>query len=430
MEVILQNYNILIIDFLFTLIENFFLIKFLEIFFHKTKNISLLFSILLTLISYLFYYTVPFDFQVFGTFIVPLFLLIYCKINLPDKFTKQLLFSVLTYINLFLVDMSIYIISFFIDINILTSLVAYSFDYILIITFQRLSLIVEYFFVKYFYQTKPLYSNKTSNLIILLLIMVIIYPEVFLTKYISKSPLDFFSFTISILLFIIILFLIMLIYKNIQIDNKKIIEQEILIDTIKHEERVLKLIEDKTTEMNRIIHDLKAHKSVYHYLEENSKENEANDYLEQLKNSIMYVYTSNDVLNFILNEKAKLAKSFDIDIKYILQGDFSTSIENIDLSILIGNLLDNAIEAAKESTPKFIHVKMTQDNHKLLIDIENSFNKINVKNNSFISTKNNNKKHGFGMSNIKLIVEKYHGNEYINYDDSIFKHVCILPLKQ
>lgn len=101
----------------------------------------------------------------------------------------------------------------------------------------------------------------------------------------------------------------------------------------------------------------------------------------------------------------------------------------MDLCTLLGNLLDNAIEAAEQCLSEncLIEVKITNSDEKLIIQVTNSIkDSVLSENSELISTKNNPLEHGFGVSSIRLISKKYSGT--VNYfeEDGILSCRVIL----
>ncbi|MDE6404057.1 MAG: GHKL domain-containing protein [Lachnospiraceae bacterium] len=101
--------------------------------------------------------------------------------------------------------------------------------------------------------------------------------------------------------------------------------------------------------------------------------------------------------------------------KEILISD-DTVMDMVDLCILLGNLLDNAMEAAAESAEKRVGVSVREELGCLLIRVSNTFSEENSDVKSFISPKEETGKHGFGMRHIRETVRRY-GGEITTHDE-------------
>lgn len=415
-------------DLLLAFIENILLIKFIDLFFEKKRNISVLLACLLTLISIFLHYIVPTAYHVYISFFMIILLIIYCRVNLYGTWLKEMVTIFGVYVNLFVIDILVVVIGFIFGLDISQYMGTFNLDSLVITLITKCILVIEYVCIKNFLHKKSQISNRTLNLMICLLIASVILPEIFLTKYISHTEIDLLTFLIGMLDFLVICFLIFKIYGYLIKDYQKMMEQDVLLETLNHEKRILKVIEEKTEEMNKLNHDLNNHKlTMLHLLKEKGKE-AADQYLDDLlPESSTYVYTKNEVLNYILNEKMDLAESLGIDVKCFIEGGIENEISDVDLSVLFGNLLDNAINAAKEAEKKFIDIKIKKDDYKMVISIINSYTNLDFRNEKYYSTTKG-KGHGYGLSNIKQIVEKYNGHDYIEHDDKVFKHICIFLL--
>ena len=427
MENFILEYGIYI-DFIPTLIENILLIKFIDLFFEKKRNISILIAFLITLFSSILHQIVSTPYHIYISFLLIILLIIYCRINLYGTWQKEIITIFGVYVNLFIIDILVVVIGFIFRLDISKYLGVINVEYFVVVGFQKLILYFEYTLLKMYFTKRTQISNKTLNLMICLLIASVILPEIFLTKYISHTEIDLLTFLIGMLDFLVICFLIFKIYGYLIKDYQKMMEQDVLLETLNHEKRILKVIEEKTEEMNKLNHDLNNHKlTMLHLLKEKGKE-AADQYLDDLlPESSTYVYTKNEVLNYILNEKMDLAESLGIDVKCFIEGGIENEISDVDLSVLFGNLLDNAINAAKEAKKKFIDIKIKKDDYKMVISIINSYTNLDFRNEKYYSTTKG-KGHGYGLSNIKQIVEKYNGHDYIEHDDKVFKHICIFLL--
>lgn len=140
--------------------------------------------------------------------------------------------------------------------------------------------------------------------------------------------------------------------------------------------------------------------------------------------------TGNIGVDAILNSKLSLAKKHNIEIKCDAILNEGLSISPLDLCVLIGNLVDNAIEACdklNEGQRKFLRIYICTKKKQLYISVSNATNEIIRKlDKEFISKKRGN--HGHGLKRIDLTVEKYKG--YINRQNEpgVFATEIMLPL--
>lgn len=130
-------------------------------------------------------------------------------------------------------------------------------------------------------------------------------------------------------------------------------------------------------------------------------------------------------LKGILYTKLIAAMNLDLNITLEIQEEInSISMEMIDLSTVVGALMDNAIEAAKESQPGNLSVALINTENSVIIIIANSTDDVPIPLDSIyekdISSKPNH--NGLGLYSVKTILEKYDNTIHsTNHIDNIFK---------
>lgn len=143
------------------------------------------------------------------------------------------------------------------------------------------------------------------------------------------------------------------------------------------------------------------------------------------------IKTGNVMIDAILNSKLSLIKSKGIEVSAKAVVPETLAISEIDLCTIIGNLLDNAMEAClrqNEGEERFIRVFIGILKEQLYISVYNSLGgEVKKNNKKYISTKGS-KNHGFGLMRVDSIVEKYEG--YINRqnEEGVFATEVMLPL--
>ena len=169
----------------------------------------------------------------------------------------------------------------------------------------------------------------------------------------------------------------------------------------------------------------------YRSLGENDK---IDGYLNSLESDLTSVDTliksGNVMVDAILNSKLSLAKNQNISINAKAVVPKNISIAEIDLCVIIGNLLDNAIEAClrvNKTEQRFIRVYMDMKRKALYISVTNSSGgETRKKGSHYISGKGEN--HGFGLMRVDKIVDKYNGYIKRNDEDGAFTSEIMLPL--
>ena len=174
---------------------------------------------------------------------------------------------------------------------------------------------------------------------------------------------------------------------------------------------------------------LKAHMSLNQY-------NQASEYLDKLEEDLTTVdtvlKTGNIMVDAILNSKLTMImeRKIQVDATAIVPQDIA--ISGIDLSVLIGNILDNAMEACmqvEEEKDRFIRIYIDIVKKQLYISVTNSMEgRASKTGNLFLSSKQGN--HGFGLLRIDSIVAKYNGFINRQTENGVFATEVMLPLLQ
>ena len=133
-----------------------------------------------------------------------------------------------------------------------------------------------------------------------------------------------------------------------------------------------------------------------------------------------FVKTGNEALDALINTKYKDKKDLNIKFKHNIAINAKNKIDNIDLCIIIGNALDNAIEACAKiggNDEKEISLTIKQANNYLAVEMTNPASEpVKKVNGKIASGKKEKELHGFGMQSMEEIVNKYNGN--LNYSQN------------
>lgn len=183
-----------------------------------------------------------------------------------------------------------------------------------------------------------------------------------------------------------------------------------------------KILENNEQEVRKLKHDMNNNILVLKNLIDKNNIDTAKEYLNELSIKIgkvsSTVYTKNYTLDSVLNIEAKKAQLYDISYKVSIISSHEIFISSIDISTILCNALDNAIEGAKDSKKKLIYISIEIKKDRIYIIIQNSI--CETDNINLISNKQDKKQHGYGLKNIKEIVNKYEGYIDFKIDEDIF----------
>ena len=127
-----------------------------------------------------------------------------------------------------------------------------------------------------------------------------------------------------------------------------------------------------------------------------------------------------------------LAEQEHIQTEVNIEYPRNTNIRSVDLTTILGNLLDNALEAA-EAAPerlRFLHLTVRRINAMLIIKVENGYGEVPTQENGNLLTSKMDKVfHGWGLKSVQTAAEHYDGVINTEYTDGIFKTVVTLSFQ-
>lgn len=195
--------------------------------------------------------------------------------------------------------------------------------------------------------------------------------------------------------------------------------QQVMLSAYQQKEKDIESILDMHRQNSKQRHDFKNVILLIKELIRDEQYNKATEMLDKYSegyknNNLTEIVSDNIVLNYLLNRKINQCREAGIDMACYVLGNFA-SVDDMDLYILLENLCDNAIEAAGQCEKPSIKLQIAENNASMYIDIGNT-TKGNVLNNNpdMNTTKKDKNMHGFGIMNIRDIIDKYNGN--INYE--------------
>lgn len=223
------------------------------------------------------------------------------------------------------------------------------------------------------------------------------------------------------LLIIILLYLVLLLIIKIQSDKEKkyISEMELAMENQRNE-----ILKQSITDMENTfelwktqIHDYKHVLLHLQYMADNKRYEEICRFIkkenEKLGNNAVYYQTGNSTVDVIIYSKGKIANQNNIT--YIVNSNIPEKIplEDMELAVVLGNLIDNAIEAAKGTREAFVEVTIEDDEDGFYIEIRNSARQLSVDE----SSKEDKIHHGIGLKSAEKIIKGKKGNFKIYKED-------------
>ncbi|MDR2832812.1 MAG: GHKL domain-containing protein [Streptococcaceae bacterium] len=191
------------------------------------------------------------------------------------------------------------------------------------------------------------------------------------------------------------------------------------------EKKYISEIEKNQKEVQEVRHDLQNQFLILLGLLEEQNYSQVQKNLEKLSKSIQKpttIYTPNLILNYLLNEKIKIAKENNIRFNHDIFISEKVQLNTDILAIVVGNLIDNALQAClrHKGDSKFISLALKQQRNQLFIQVQNSFDSKEV------PIRKNRLKEGIGTRNIQTLVAQLGGLYSSEMDNDIYSTSIII----
>ena len=280
------------------------------------------------------------------------------------------------------------------------------------------------------YIAKKKYRNLPIkyNMLVILCPIFRLYLLMLLDSYIAQSPNHnyFMSF----------LAVLGLGYINIMVFDffdyyEKGLQAQTLDVILKANEENYKILEQNEKELHILRHDILEHMAEIKEMLNAGDKEAASRYVDDINNMVLkntsISRTGNIVLDSILNTENKKAAALGIKYDVKLNVSEDINISSIDLSRILYNAIDNAIEACEKINDKYILVSITSDEKIVKIIIENTSPYVDINDNKIKTTKSDHIRHGYGIRSIKDALRNNDGLLSLSYKDGIF--VCRIIMK-
>ena len=199
-------------------------------------------------------------------------------------------------------------------------------------------------------------------------------------------------------------------YQTMTVENQNIRENEIYRQQTYAYQNQLEVIMESQNRIRALKHDLKNH---------------------ILGNPQEYVSTGNDQVDSLLNDKLRKAKNLLNTVEVNVTIPEKLILHSFDLNVVLGNLLDNAMEAAGRTQKKELKLDMKLEKGVLFLTVRNSCQGIadgNVR--RLETTKKDGADHGLGLGNVRRIVEKYHGDMEVRSENGYLETDIMMYRKE
>ena len=234
---------------------------------------------------------------------------------------------------------------------------------------------------------------------------------------------------------VVIFFTIIFFYLNRQYEMEKTIAQ---LEKDKNAllERDYQALSNTYAANTKLFHDFHNHIDILHrYLSKGSTA-EAISYLEDLQAPVQAitqtVWIGDEAVDYLINSKIALATSRQVRVNTNIEFPRHTNIRSVDLVAILGNLLDNALDATEnaEGSLRFINLTIRRINDMLIVKVENGCSVAPVSTDGDLQTSKKDKiLHGWGLRSARTAADHYDGTIETEYSDHTFRAVVTISFE-
>jgi len=190
-------------------------------------------------------------------------------------------------------------------------------------------------------------------------------------------------------------------------------------------------LREQESQVRQLRHDLRNHLTAVQGLLNAGETKKALDYLDQMAGTPALRGTrrlcENETANVVLSAKAETMERLGIAVDFAVSLPESLPVADTDLAALLGNALDNAMEAASQAPERAVTVRCRADKGLLMLRVENPVAGPMAP--DLATTKADKAAHGFGLPGMREIAARYGGTLEAGVKNGRFELVVCLPLK-
>lgn len=346
------------------------------------------------------------------------------------KWLKKIFLSVIFYAILFCVD---YLGLIFVDLFMERSLLMNNIIQVILVLLCKTFLFVLVLLIDYSWKREREVEMKNSEwtlmisfpilTVVMMLVMLLSFEQK--NSYAGYLTVSFGMFTINIALFALLKYVSQREYKYNQL--------QILHERNKEKIQTYYELSEDYQQKKRMLHDYNNQVRCIQGLLQQQKYQEVEEYAGKLNEILIdgreVVDVNNPIVNVVLNQKYRLAKSKNITISFYVNDLSGAWVEDQDMVVLLSNLLDNAIEASEKlKENKIIRLKLVKEKQQIVISAQNPvLAPLDIKQNRLRTSKKNKTNHGIGLENIQMVLNKYEGIGRMRYEKGWFYYTAIIP---
>lgn len=346
------------------------------------------------------------------------------------RWTKKIFMSTIFYAILVCVD---YLGIIFVDLAFSDKVLSNDIIQVIIVLLCKTILFLFVLFLSVFWKEEKNIEMKNSEWILLIcfpILTVMIILVMLFSVQEKNNSIMYLVVSFGMMIMNVVVFCLL---KYVSEREQRFYQMQLMHERNKERMQAYQEINNDYENQKSILHDYNNQIRCIRGLIQEQRYDSAQEYAGKLVNMLEegreVVNVNNPVINVILNQKYRLAKSKDIAILFQVNNLAELWLSDQDMVILLSNLLDNAIEACEKlNQERIIRVKLLKRKKQLILSIQNPVNgTVNIKNNTIVTEKKDKKRHGIGLKNVQMVIEKYAGIGMMRCEDGWFYYTASIP---
>lgn len=185
----------------------------------------------------------------------------------------------------------------------------------------------------------------------------------------------------------------------------------------------IQIMNETQKKLRFIRHDFKNHMNKIRNLIQNENYQKIQEYLDEMEEAVTvkseFSKTGNKDVDSLINYELTIAAEFGTEIICNIELPNELNVTSFDMTVILGNLLNNAVEALRQTERKVLIITVKFNKGVIRIDIENSYD-------AKYKRKPDGREHGIGLMSVKNTLEKYHGSIKTFPEDNKYHTTVIL----
>ena len=185
----------------------------------------------------------------------------------------------------------------------------------------------------------------------------------------------------------------------------------------------IQIMNETQKKLRFIRHDFKNHMNKIRNLIQNENYQKIQEYLDEMEEAVTvkseFSKTGNKDVDSLINYELTIAAEFGTEIICNIELPNELNVTSFDMTVILGNLLNNAVEALRQTERKVLIITVKFNKGVIRIDIENSYD-------AKYKRKPDGREHGIGLMSVKNTLEKYHGSIKTFPEDNKYHTTVVL----